>query len=75
MNSSLISGSSNEISFLFKIKQDKNAVVSSIDNLSKIFENNNSVTIKQSQHVISLAAFPFKVKLFSSSIYPKFLIF
>ena len=72
MNSSDIPGSSKLISLEFKIKHDKKAVISAIDNLFKIFENNNSVTIKQSQHVISLAAFPYNVKLFSSSIYPIF---
>ena len=72
MNSSDISGSSKLISFEFNIKQERNAVISAIFNLFKIFENNNSVTIKQSQHVISLAAFPYNVKLFSSSIYPIF---
>ena len=54
MNSLDISGSSKLISLEFKIKQDKNAVISDIVNLFKILENNNSVTIKQSQQVIYL---------------------
>ena len=62
-----ISGSSKFILFLLVIKAVKNAINSSIGNLSKILFINNSVTKTQSEDVISFEAFPLSNNVFSSS--------
>ena len=65
-NSLEILGSFNSTSFLLLAKPEMNPITFSSDKEDKISEVNNSVIKTQSVVPISLAAFPFKVRVLSS---------